>query len=144
ALQNVLAIVLADGRVSSGERDQVLAAANVAYDVVHRVHHQAGAVELGALAGKLEVASFKDAFEPLALPAPSENNLASWLNAAWGWFGDVVGTLAALCRAALDELLRAEEEVARRVRAAQAAIAAPSAASAPAGATEIAATADAT
>jgi Zn-dependent protease with chaperone function len=118
ALQNILAVVFADGRVTSSEAERVLAAAHAMFAPLRSIHEQATEVELGALAGKLEVATFKDALEPLKLPEPSEDNLGEWLDAVGGWVGDAISALSALSRFSLDELVRTEEEMARRVRAA--------------------------
>ncbi|HEX3764016.1 MAG TPA: M48 family metallopeptidase, partial [Kofleriaceae bacterium] len=132
ALQNVLAMALADGRVSSADRARVLVAADVAYGVLRDVHREAGEVELGALAGKLagtqDVASFKSTLEPLRLNPPRAENLHSWLDAVGGWVADASGALSKLSRTALDELLRAEDDVARRVRTAAEPAAEPAAA----------------
>lgn len=118
ALQNVLSIALADGRVTSDERDGLVAAADVVYTVLRGVHDHVGALELGALADKLAVASFPEALEPLRLPTPTVQNIGDWLNAMDGWVGEATGALSALTRVSLDELVRSEEEVARRVSAA--------------------------
>ena len=117
ALQNVVAIALADGRVSSDERDRVVAAADVVYGVLRGIHDHVGALELGGLAGKLAVASLQEALEPLRLPTPTVQNIGDWLSAVDGWVGEATGALSVLARAALDELVRSEEEVASRVRA---------------------------
>jgi len=118
ALQNVLAIALADRRVTADERARVIAAGDVVYRLLRDVHDAADQVELGALAGVLEVAAFKDLLEPLKLNSPDEHNIASWLDVVGGWIADVTGALSAVSRASLDELLRAEDDVARRCRAA--------------------------
>ena len=140
-LQNVLVIALADRRVGSSDRDRLLAAANVAFGVLRDIHCEANLVELGALAGKLEAVSFKAMLEPLKLGAPNEADFGSWLNAFGSRTANATDALAAVSNAALDELLRTEDDVARRVRAVgrDEAEAAPAADAAPA---ELASAAD--
>jgi hypothetical protein len=80
ALQNVLAIALADRSPGKSDSERVLAAADVALNVLHDIHREAHLVELGALAGKLHATSFKAMLEPLRIK-PHEMDLVSCLNA---------------------------------------------------------------
>lgn len=117
ALQNVLAIAFADRSPGASDRDRVLAAADVALNVLHDIHREANLVELGALAGKLDATSFKAMLEPLRIK-PHEMDLASCLNAIGSSISNATDALSGVASAALDELLRTEDDVARRVRAA--------------------------
>jgi Zn-dependent protease with chaperone function len=116
ALENVVAIVLADRKVTSGELERLVFEARDIYNTLEDVHREAPEVELGALTGKLEVASWREMLgETFALPPPQAEIMGDWLGAVHSWVGAACGALSRLSSIALDELLRAEHEVAQYV-----------------------------
>lgn len=118
ALENVLAVVLADGKVSPAEADRVVLAAIEVRDLLAEVHHEAGEVALGpTLSTALELASWAEAMGPFKLPAPTRENLGPWLEVAPSWWEGTLRALGTLSSAALDQLLAAEEEVSVAVAA---------------------------
>jgi Zn-dependent protease with chaperone function len=115
ALNNSVAIALADGRVSAREAGDVVAKARVVHTVIVAVHREVSEVDLGSLARPLEVDSWKTLLGPLSLPAPTLQNVGSWIEVAPSWVGAACSALDKLGTATLDELLRVEREVAHRV-----------------------------
>lgn len=115
ALENCVAVALADGRVSAREAGEVVAKARVAHASIVAVHREVSDVHLGSLAAPLEVDSWKTLLGPLNLPPPTLQNLGSWLEVAPSWVGAACKALDTLAMASLDELLRVEREVAERV-----------------------------
>jgi Zn-dependent protease with chaperone function len=117
SLQNVVAVVLADRKVTSGEINRLVLEAGDIYSALAAVHLEASAVELGALAGKLEVASWSEMLgEKLTLPSPHAEIIGDWLNAIHSWVGAACSALSSLSNAALDELLRVEHVVAQHAK----------------------------
>jgi Zn-dependent protease with chaperone function/tellurite resistance protein len=115
ALNNSVAIALADGRVSAREAGDLVAKARVVHAAIVAVHREVSEVQLGSLARPLEVDSWKTMLGPLSLPAPTLQNIGSWIEAAPSWVGAACRALDKLATATLDELLRVEREVAGRV-----------------------------
>jgi Zn-dependent protease with chaperone function len=117
ALQNVMAIALADRKVTSGELDSLVSEAHGVYGVLVDVHHEAAELDLGALAGKLEVEGWtKLVDEKLKLPPPAREHMGDWLNVIHSWVGGACDPLSRLSSHALDELLRVEQLVAQHVK----------------------------
>ncbi len=109
ALQNVLSVVLADGSVSSSERERTLTAASDLYFTLANIHEQAEHVELGAaVAARLSTESWVDMLGPLELPPPVAESLGDWLEVIDSWAGSASRALAKLRLAALAELLSVE------------------------------------
>lgn len=118
-LDNVIAVALADGKVSDNERQRVLAAAEEVYGALALVHEQAKEVELGPeLARRLDTGSWAELLGELELPAPSQEQLGDWLAAIHSWAGSASRELMRLRRAALASLLEAERTVAAAAHAA--------------------------
>jgi len=69
-----------------------------------------------ALCARLEVASWQAMLEELKLPPATEDNINDWLGVIDGWVNSTAIALTALAGAALEELLVAEDEVARHLR----------------------------
>jgi len=116
ALDNVVAIALADRKVTSGELDRLVSEAHVVYAALIDVHHEAAGLDLGALASRLEVESWVELLgEKLKLPLPAREHMGDWLGAIHSWVGAACGALSRLSSHALDELLRVEQLVAQHV-----------------------------
>src|SRR5690606_30788324 len=86
--------------------------------VMETVFAQRGEVVLpDAVAETLEKESWEDVLAgPFDFAYPDEHNLGDWLNAVDSWGQGPAGALGALNAAALEELLEAEDYVARCVR----------------------------
>lgn len=125
-MANVFAVVTADGRVSSSERERLLKACSELYHALWPVFHHAPQLVLSPLVHErmLEVIADEDddekprdwvGFLPknFQVPAPDTNNLANWLQVIDSWVDGVLGALGLLERVSLELLLHAEEHVGR-------------------------------
>lgn len=135
AFRNVLAVALADRKVTTREAEQVVAAGTDVHGVLTAIHDQGGDVELGpTLRTNLEVDTWKLAMGTFDLAAPTRANLGRWLEVMTSWVDGTDRLMAALGNAALEELLRAEDQVAAAVSGAPEIVGdAPSPARPPAG-----------
>ena len=112
-LANTVAVVTADGNVSSRERKRLVASAGDvegALIAIWGARQQvvfpdpvAAALETDTLAGLLP-----DAFD---LPSVTTQNVGPWLDVAQSWADGFRGTLSTLLSAARDALLQAEDRV---------------------------------
>lgn len=133
ALANVVNIETATRRVSKKGIDRVLAAASALYEPLAQVFAQADEVALDAeLASRLDGGNWKAALDEFKLPPPTKDNIGDWLDAIDGWVAQAADALSALKQTALDQLLVAEADVARRAREGASAETAPSHARVPA------------
>jgi len=115
--QNTLAVVLADGSVSSKEIQRVLRDGNEVYRVLAQLHAQRDQVLLDtATAGHLKAPAWADNFEALRLPSPQQSNLSEWTNAVPGWVMELASALHELRAAALETLLECEAFLDRAAR----------------------------
>lgn len=114
ALQNAIAVVTADGRVSDAERERVLGVALDLHEILRQIHQQAPRVELGpGVTRRLECESWTAKLGgDLTLPPPSPEQLGDWLGAVRSWSDSASMELAVLRNATLDELLATEQQVA--------------------------------
>jgi Zn-dependent protease with chaperone function len=116
-LGNVLAVVTADGKVSRRELKRLIATANELHATLAAIHEQKPMLHVdAALCARLEVASWQAMLEELKLPPATEDNINDWLGVIDGWVNSTAIALTALAGAALEELLVAEDEVARHLR----------------------------
>jgi Zn-dependent protease with chaperone function len=116
-LNNVVAIVLADGKVSKRERKQVIAAANTLYDVLAGIYQQkAELIFDDSLAEYLGVSTGSDLLQELTLNPPGQENLDDWMHVIDSWVAFTTKRLFAVCDAALENLLVSESYVERIVR----------------------------
>jgi Zn-dependent protease with chaperone function len=137
AMWNVYQIVTADGRVSSSERMRLITAGQTLYQILERIHREAGGVVLDpVLLKRLETTSFETLLGTLTLPPLSQENIGQWLKAVDSWVHGAANVLDAIELAALDQLLICEGHVAKFSRelatAASAAPVAPAASVVPA------------
>ncbi len=112
-LGNVFQIVIADGRVSGGERKRLVNAAETLHLLLEDLWTARGAVRLGdAVAAELEAESWAKALpDTFELLPPSEGNIGDWLDVHQSWVGAFLGALNAAGRATLTCLLAAEDTV---------------------------------
>jgi len=116
-LNNVFAVVTADGKVSSGELKRLIAAANMLHGVLEGTYTQQTKVSLDpTLCARLDVAGWEAMLEEFKLGPATNDNLNQWLKVIDGWVNSAAGALYALNMAALEQLLQTEEEIARHLR----------------------------
>ncbi|HKE95778.1 MAG TPA: hypothetical protein VKB34_15790, partial [Povalibacter sp.] len=129
SLCNVMAIVTADGRVSTSERSWLLRACNEVHNALRHVYEDEGkAIVLDrTLRRRLKVESWQEAVGTFTLPLADANNLGEWLKAIDSWVAAAGSALSSLRQATLEQLLLAESQVARFVRDKMAPAAAPEA-----------------
>jgi Zn-dependent protease with chaperone function len=133
-LGNVVAIVTADGKVSSAELKQLIATANMLHGVLAPVYAKSAEVVLDeTLLKRLEVASWSEMLEEFKLGLASQENINEWMGVIDGWVNVAAGALGALRTAALEQLLLSEDTVARQVKDGTNAEAAPAPSRIPAG-----------
>lgn len=116
AFRNVLAVALVDRKVTKREAERVVAAGTDLHGVLTLLHRQGGEVELGpTLRAHLEVDSWKRGMGTFDLAAPTRATMGRWLEVMPSWVDGTGRLMTALANAALEELLRAEEQVAAGV-----------------------------
>lgn len=117
-LNNVLAVVLADGRVSGSERRRLVAAATEAHDALFEVYRCRDEVVLcPKILEDLEVASFREALpDDFGLSTPHEDHIGEFLDVLGGWSDAINGTVGAVRSRALAHLLSSEAHVERCFR----------------------------
>lgn len=117
-LHHVLAIVTADGHVSSGERVRLLSACQDVWNAMSSVFAQRDSVRLPeAVAKKLQVESWTAVLHGnFDLNPANDQNLPEWLGVVDSWAFSVVDATGALASTTLETLLEVEEQVARAVR----------------------------
>lgn len=116
-LNNVFAVVTADGKVSKEELNWLISVANVLHDVLTGVHVLKTQLLLdSSLCTRLGVAGWSDMLEEFKLPRASKENINDWWRVIDGWVESAARALGALTTATLEQLLVAEDQVARHVR----------------------------
>jgi Zn-dependent protease with chaperone function len=132
-VSNVYSVVTADGRVSGRELTRLVVACEHLHGVLHGLYQQAAAVILDrTLLRRLEAQNWVGALGELSLPAPDKENIGNWLGVIDSWIGAAGGALGALRRAALEQLLLTETQVAKFARDGVAVADAPPASTLPA------------
>lgn len=113
-LCNVLAVVTADGKVSSSEMKRLLSAADELYDLLSIVFEQSQQIKLDeTLCERLKVSEWSAAFEEFKLLGASKETISGWLNVIDSWVGSACYPLSGLEHATLEQLLTSELAVAR-------------------------------
>jgi Zn-dependent protease with chaperone function len=131
-LMSAVTTATAGTGVSAEQRRRVLHCADTAYAALREVHQSADSVSADrTVLRRMKKASWREALEPLRLPAPTAANLGDWLGAADGWMRSTLSSLAGLRLAALEQLLLSETQIARFVRQGIKPAAAPPASQAP-------------
>ncbi|WOX06857.1 M48 family metallopeptidase [Microbulbifer pacificus] len=111
-LRNVVAVITADGHVSSGELNRLMGAAKEAFKALAQVYDQAEQVDLGQLtATAMDAETWKSTLGEFELPAPSNDNINNWMRVIDSWLGSTANALATLKMATLEQLLETESRV---------------------------------
>lgn len=113
-LCNVVAVVTADGKVSSRELKRLIAAANMLHEVISCIYDQKEEVLLDKnLCARLKVSSWAEGLEEYKLPLACNENINEWMQVIDGWVDSFAGALSSLVSTSLEQLLDVEDEVAR-------------------------------
>ena len=116
-LGNVVAVVTADGKVTSGELKRLISVANMLFTVLENIHKQKAEVQLdSSLLTKLQASSWPEMLEEFKLTIATETNINEWMRVIDGWVNAAAASLSSLRGAALEQLLHNEDEIARHLR----------------------------
>lgn len=116
-LNNVVAVIFADGNVSSGELKRLIKTGHEVCDVLAKVY--AGAAKLNldkSLLKRLEIDSWARAFGEFTLPYPDKKNINEWMNAIDSWFGASMNALSHLHSETLEQLLTTETYISHKYK----------------------------
>ncbi len=117
ALNNVVAVVTADGKVSKNELARVISSANDLHSTLRVLYTNAESVTLNeSLLKALGVDKWSAALGEFNLPEATQNNINDWMNVIHNWVGGTSAALQALRQQALEELLRTEVQIAKAHR----------------------------
>jgi len=132
SLANIVAMLTAGGKVNKKGVERILDSAGQLYLLLSQVHGSRGKLvpDAGTMA-LLGQPNWPQVLGEWGLGAPGPDNLGSWLNVIDGWNGQVVGALARLRRAALDQLLATEAHLVAAAATGEALPDAPAAAQVP-------------
>lgn len=109
---NVLTVVLADGRVTSSELTQVVNACYDYYRALKKVFDHSKEIKPdAAILAKMDLESYADGFEEFKLPAPMRENINNWVNVVGGWANVALQGLTKLRNASLEQLVETEDVV---------------------------------
>jgi Zn-dependent protease with chaperone function len=126
SLNNVVSVVLADQKVTEAEMHRLVAEASSLYTTLHSIYDEADQVDIGeTISEQLQLESWRAALGTLEFGGPHETNMGQWLESLPSWVDGTCGPLSAVAGRALNELLRAEDEVALAARSGRAAEAPP-------------------
>jgi Zn-dependent protease with chaperone function len=133
ALSNTVSVVTADGRVSKSELRVLVNACAEVHNALRQIYEDEGKLIVldRTLVRRLKVENWQQALGTFTLPPASDANVGEWLNAIDSWVASAGSALVALRQAALEQLLLAEAQVARFVRAKMTPAAAPEATKVP-------------
>ncbi|MDH5630819.1 MAG: M48 family metalloprotease [Gammaproteobacteria bacterium] len=108
-LNNVVAVALADGTVSSRELKKVIKTGEEAHQVLSGVYGKAHLLQLNEhILKKLNIASWAEQLGDFTIPLPDKYNINDWMNAIDSWFDKTLGELYYLRQLALEHLLDTE------------------------------------
>lgn len=112
-LHNTFQVVLADGRVTSAERQRMLTCSEEVHRLMRDFWDHRGDVRLPAdLAEELEIETWAAALpKTFDFAAPSLANLGDWLGAVQSWIDAFKGSLGVLADRALERLLALEDHL---------------------------------
>jgi Zn-dependent protease with chaperone function len=117
-LGNVVAVVTADGKVSSKELKKLIATANSLHATMTAIANSKSTIVLDdTILAQLKTESWSAMLEEFALPPASKDNINDWMKYIDGWVETMAGPLYELKNAALETLIRCEDSVARHVKA---------------------------
>lgn len=111
-VQNVIAVVTADGRVSSSELSDVITAANALQNALEKVYTSGRELNLNQeLIQRLDGKNATDLLGEFRLNRASESNINNFMEVMYSWIQEAIHFLSSLRTAALDELLETEEKI---------------------------------
>jgi Zn-dependent protease with chaperone function len=122
-LSNVVAVVMADGKVSAKELKQLITTANSLHGVLSTIYTQKDAVKLDQVVlakldtPKEKAVSWSAMLEEFTLPPASNDNINDWMRAIDSWVNSAADALAATNRVALETLISSEDNIAKQLRA---------------------------
>ncbi|EDP95888.1 M48 family metallopeptidase [Kordia algicida OT-1] len=109
---NIVAMALADGRVSSKELSDIINVSTEYYHVIRKAFNQAETIRLDSnILSKLKVVSFFDLLEKFEFPPPMDANINEWTQHVDSWANVVSNAMQKLRNVALEELLTIEDNV---------------------------------
>lgn len=109
---NVLAVALADGKVSASELDAILRAGNDYYKGIKTPFIDSKKIRLDEqMLKNFEAESYEKTYEELKLDWPSKDNIDRWINVVGSWSVAARQGLQSLRNAALERLLDVEEQI---------------------------------
>lgn len=112
-LGNQLAVQTATGRLGSSGRNKLVRAANDLHSSLSQLDLHASDIQLPqAILTELNIANWREAFPKLELPPATAENLHQWIPVIESWSMPMLLAFQSLQRAALNELLRSEKQVA--------------------------------
>lgn len=111
-LNNVAAIVTADGKVSAKELRRLLATANQLFGTMEQIHKQKDTIQLDIpLLARLHTESWSAMLEEFKLPPAHESNINDWMRVIPGWVGALSSCLSRLQTETLEQLLESELQI---------------------------------
>lgn len=111
-LGSVLNIILADNNVSDSELQKLLISSNELYRILDTLNEQRSELELDkGVLHELDANSWSDVLEELKLPSATRENINDWVNSISSWVGSYNESLNNLRSAALETLLKTEDQV---------------------------------
>jgi Zn-dependent protease with chaperone function len=133
-LGNVIAVVMADRRVTSSELKRVIATANGLHAVLTRIYEARCTLQLDEkLCEQLNVKGWDEMLEEFSLPPADEGNINDWMQVIDAWVGATAGALSSLYGATLEQLLITEDMVERHLQENRETDAAPTPGAVPSG-----------
>ena len=116
-LKNVTSVILADGKVSSGELKRLLKTGCEVCDVLRSIFKQTIYLRLdSSLLKRLEIESWQEGLGEFSLPYPSNENISEWMQAIDGWFGMMINAFSTLRRETLEQLLTTESYIGHKYK----------------------------
>ncbi len=111
-LNNVVAVALADGSVSSRELKKLIRTGCEVCDVLRAIYHDAGHIQLDAsLLKRLQINNWSEALGEFTLPYPDKNNINDWMQAIDSWLDAASNALYTLRTETLEQLLTTESYI---------------------------------
>lgn len=116
-LNNVVAIVTADGKVSAKELKRLIGVANELHQVLENVFGHAGELMLdSSLTARLKCERWTGMLEEFKLPPADEGNINDWMRVIDGWVNSLTRALSTLATETLEQILTSEVQIARQLR----------------------------
>ena len=109
---NVMAIALADGNVSSEELADILVIANTYHMTLRRVYKHSEELSLdNTLLNNMNIESYSSLYEEFKLPPPYKENINDWVNVVGSWASLALENLIKLRNESLELLLETEKYI---------------------------------